>query len=67
MWSGTSPRRIETLPGCSRAGGFLTFSAAINGRTPTISEVDLVGHTLRETDIVRLAEQLEDVRDQVGL
>ena len=37
-----------------------SFSAAINGRTPSISEVDLVGHTLRETDIIRLAEQLDE-------
>jgi arylsulfate sulfotransferase len=43
-------------------GRFLTFSAATNGRTPSNSEVDLLGHTLRETDIVRVAEQLEEFK-----
>jgi len=58
VWYLPTPDRNATrmLPG----GRFLTFSAAINGRTPSLSEVDLVGHTLRETDIVRLAEQLEE-------
>jgi arylsulfate sulfotransferase len=41
------------LPG----GRFLVFG---NGpQNTTISEVDLVGHTLRETDMPRIAEQLE--------
>jgi arylsulfate sulfotransferase len=41
------------LPG----GRFLVFG---NGpQTTTISEVDLVGHTLRETDMPRIAEQIE--------
>jgi hypothetical protein len=58
VWYLPTPDRNATrmLPG----GRFLTFSAAINGRTPSISEVDLLGNTVRETDIVRLAEQLEE-------
>ena len=57
VWYLPTPDRNSTR---MLAGGrFLTFSAAINNRIPSLSEVDLVGHTVRETDIVRLAEQLE--------
>jgi arylsulfate sulfotransferase len=57
VWYLAAPDRYATrmLPG----GRFLTYNPAVNGRTPTLSEVDLVGHTLRETEVGRLAEQLE--------
>jgi arylsulfate sulfotransferase len=58
VWYLPSPDRQVTrmLPG----GRFLAFGAnQSNTKMLTVAEVDLVGNTLRETEISRIAEQLE--------
>jgi len=57
------PQRERSLTRMLSGGRFLVFNGGINeqnSRLQVLSEVDLAGNTVRETNIGRIAEQLED-------
>ena len=57
------PKMDRSLTRMLSGGRFLVFSGGINeenSRVQVLSEVDLAGNTIRETNIARVAEQLEE-------
>jgi arylsulfate sulfotransferase len=56
------PEQDQNLTRMLSGGRFLTFSGGINpenSRAQVVREVDLVGNVVRETNIYRIAEQIE--------